>query len=494
MKSSLAAAAAAWSAPAIMRRALGANADIRVAVVGFHSHGQTHIANYLAMSGVRLVALCDADSKVLADAIAKHARPGQKIDGYTDIRQMLDRKDIDAISVATPNHWHALAAVWGCQAGKDVCVEKPVSHTIWEGRQIVRAARKYGRVVQGDLDMRSSPANWQAAEFLRSGKIGKPVLARGYCYKRRPSIGKAGPGGGKIPSSVDYNLWCGPAPKGPLPRVHLHYDWHWQWATGNGEIGNNGPHHLDLIRWLLGEAGLPRRVLSLGGRFGYEDDGQTPNTQIALYDYACCPVIYETRGLGSKAGDNHMGPFAATGPGGLKVADGFIDPHPTGVAPDNGAFILCQDGYLDMHNLAAFDRNHRKIIEFSKEGRRDPQSNFIAAVRSRKIEDLRTDILQGHLSSALCHMGNISYRLGRAADADAVRKRLAESADAPEAFARMIEHLSANRVDIAQTPATVGPWLTMDSAAERFTGPQADQANALLRREYREPFVIRDEV
>jgi len=489
LKSAASAAAAAIALPGITRRAIGANGDIRVAVVGFHGHGQTHIANYLKMTGVRLVALCDVDSKVLGAGIARYGKAGRKIDGYTDIRKMLERKDIDAFSVATPNHWHALATVRGCQAGKDVCVEKPVCHSIWEGRKMVEAARKYDRVVQGDFDMRSSPANWQAAEFLRSGKIGKPVLARGYCYKRRRSLGTAGAGGGGIPKHIDYNLWCGPAAMGKLPRIRLHYDWHWQWETGNGEIGNNGPHQLDLIRWLLGENRLPRRVMSLGGRFGYTDDGQTPNTQIALYDYESAPIIYETRGLGRKAGNNNMGPFVARSADGLTVNDHFDRGN-----PDNGVFIICEDGYLDMHNRAAFDRKHRKITDFDSGGRRDPQSNFISAVRSRKREDIRTDILQGHLSTALCHMGNISYRLGRDAGPDAIRRRIAENRSAPEAFARFAEHLAANDVGLAKTPAALGPWLTMDSKAERFTGPAAEEANKHLKRHYREPFVIPEEV
>ena len=269
LKRCLAAGAAALAPHA---RVMGANDDIRVAVVGFHGHGRTHIRNYLNMKGVRLVALCDADRAVLDREVANVKKTGHDVAAYVDIRKLLERKDLDAVSVVMPNHWHALATVWACQAGKDVCVEKPVSHNMWEGRKMVEAARKYGRVVQGDLDSRSNPAFDEAIRYIQSGALGKMLLARGFTYKYRPGIGKTA-GKGHIPETLDYDLWCGPARKEPIDRAELHYDWHWVWDTGGGEIANNGPHQLDLIRWALGEKGLPRRVMGLGGRFGYEDAG-----------------------------------------------------------------------------------------------------------------------------------------------------------------------------------------------------------------------------
>ena len=259
-----------WSKP------IGANDDIRVAIVGFNGHGYgKHMESYLKIPGVRIVALCDPDRKVLAKGVKRLAGINPQVRTFTDIRKLLDEPDIDAISGATPNHWHALSTVWACQAGKHVCVEKPVSHNIWEGRKMVEAAAKYKRLVQADLDLRSSTGRQEAVEYLQGGELGKILMVHSWVYKHRTSIGKVS-GSGTLPDSVDYDLWCGPAPKGPLPRRNLHYDWHWQWDTGNGEIGNNGPHHLDACRWAMGEPGLPMSVFSIGGRFGYDDDGRNP--------------------------------------------------------------------------------------------------------------------------------------------------------------------------------------------------------------------------
>ena len=406
MKRSIAAGAAlALAGP--FSRVRGANDDIRVAVVGFRGHGKTHINAYLKMPGVRVVALCDADSDVLARGVAQFKARNEKVDAYTDIRRLLEDKSIDAVSTATPNHWHALATVWSCQAGKDVCVEKPVSHNIFEGRKMVEAARKYNRIVQADLDLRSDDGLAEAIRYIQRGELGKIVVVRGFCYKRRKSMGRVD-GPQKVPESVDYNLWCGPAPMGSLMRKNLHYDWHWVWATGCGEIGNNGPHQLDVCRWVLGLAGLPKRVVSIGGRFGYDDDGETPNTQIAIYDCEPAPIIYE--------------------------------------------------------------------------------------VRSRKISDIRTDILEGHLSTALCHMGNISYRIGAESSSEQIKEVIKGDKDSLEALERFGEHQSANGVSLNKTPAVLGPWLKMDSSEERFFGRFSNRANELLTRDYRKPFVVPDQV
>ena len=274
-----------FTTAAAMRRVIGANDTINVGVVGCRNHGSwAHLQDsYLKFPNVNVIGLCDPDtasidrcSKIMYE---KGASPAK---AYTDIRKMLENKDLDVISVATPNHWHALATVWGCQAGKDVCVEKPVSHNIWEGRKMVEAAAKYGRIVQADHDMRSNAKNDAAIAYIQSGALGKIEFCHSWVYKRRTSIGNVGKSGGNVPRTVDYDLYCGPAPMGPLPRVNLHYDWHWQWDFGNGEIGNNGPHHLDLCRWILGHNDLPERVITFGGRYGYEDDGETPNTSITL--------------------------------------------------------------------------------------------------------------------------------------------------------------------------------------------------------------------
>ena len=275
----------------------GANGDVRVAVLGLNGRGKNHLSSLAKVPGVRVVALCDPDQAVLARAINAS---GGGLTAYPDLRELLASKDIDAITIATPNHWHSLAAIWACQAGKDVYVEKPVSHNIWEGRQLVAAAKKYNRVVQAGTQIRSGEGLIEAVQWVRGGNLGRIKAARGFCYKRRKSIGLT-TGPQPVPSTVDYDLWCGPAPMEPLRRTQLHYDWHWQYVTGNGDVGNQGIHQMDVARWFLGEAGLPRHTLSIGGRLGDRDDGDTPNTQVVVHDYATAPLIFEVRGLPARA-------------------------------------------------------------------------------------------------------------------------------------------------------------------------------------------------
>jgi predicted dehydrogenase len=274
---------------------------INMAVVGFGGRGGSHISGYLGLGkkgeAVKVAALCDVDSKVLGKRAAEFSKNKSPVQTYTDIRKLLENKDIDAVSIATPNHWHALGSIWAMQAGKDVYVEKPVSHNVWEGRQMVKAARKYGKIVQTGTQSRSSREGiYAAVKWVQEGNLGKIKLARGLCYKRRASIGKT-EGPQRISDTIDYDLWCGPAPMGDLRRGKLHYDWHWQWDYGNGDLGNQGIHQMDIARWFLGEMALAPVVWSIGGRLGYEDDGQTANTQIIYQGYEKAPLIFEVRGL-----------------------------------------------------------------------------------------------------------------------------------------------------------------------------------------------------
>ena len=263
---------------------------------------------------------------------------------YTDYRKVLDDKEVDAVVIATPNHWHSLMAIWACQAGKDVFVEKPISHNVWEGRKLVEAARKYNRIVQAGIQSRSDEAFPEVIDYLKQGNLGKIIAAYGLCYKPRESIGKVG-GPHPIPKSVDYNLWSGPAPLVPLKRSRFHYDWHWQWAYGNGDIGNQGAHQMDQARRLLGQNGLPRRVMSIGGRFGYDDDGETANSQIAIFDYDPVPLIFEVQGLPRKRGDAAMGNFK-----GVRI----------------GVIVKCEDGYFAGGGGGGwvYDNNDKKIRQF----------------------------------------------------------------------------------------------------------------------------------
>jgi len=459
---------ASLSLPArIWAQSPGANDDIRVAVVGFGGRGGSHISAFGNMKGVRLAALCDCDQRIL-EAAAKPARDkGRTIETYTDVRKLLENKNIDVISTATPNHWHSLITIWSCQAGKDVYVEKPVSHNIFEGRKCVEAARKYNRIVQTGTQGRSNGAQREAFAWIREGHLGKIKIARGLCYKRRPSIGKVD-GPQSVPGHIDYDLWCGPALKLPLMRKNLHYDWHWVWNTGCGDLGNQGIHEMDKSRWALGKMELPPKVFSIGGRLGYVDDGETANTQMVVLDYGDALLIFEVRGLPSKSGSSTMDKYRGA---------------------DVGQMIECEGGYLS--GATAYDHNGKSIQKFSGTGE-DHFANFIRAVRSRKREDLNADILEGHLSSALCHLGNISYRLGQQADPDELHATLKKDNAATETLARMEEHLAANGVDLKRTKLSIVPTLTFDPKAERFVDNA--KANELISRPYRTPFIVPETV
>ncbi len=458
--------------PALSWRARGANEDIRVAVVGFNGRGGDHINGLRRVKGVRLVALCDVDSDVLGREVKRCQDRAEPVQGYADLRRLLESPEIDAVSIATPNHWHSLAAIWAIQAGKDVYVEKPVSHEVWEGRQLVTAARTHGRIVQAGTQSRSSANIAQAIQWVREGNVGKIRCARGLCYKPRKSIGKT-EGPQPIPPSVDYDLWCGPAPNDPLRRKHLHYDWHWVWPTGNGDIGNQGIHQMDLARWVLGESALSPRILSIGGRLGYTDDGTTPNTQVVLHDYSAAPLFFEVRGLPAADGAQEMDKF-----------------HGASI----GVVVECEGGWMvipdDANSAIIQDRDGNEIKRFAAKADHgaDHYANFINAVRSRKHTDLKADILEGHLSSALCHTGNISYRLGRTHSIEEIRDALKTRPGMAEALGRMEEHLAANHVDLVKTPATLGLPLQMDPVKERFIGNS--DANQWLTRQYRDPFVV----
>lgn len=481
-----------WSQP------LGANGDVRTAVVGFHGMGKSHIRAYQKMKGVRIVALCDVDKDVIDWGIEDFKKRNEKVKTYIDVRALLDDPEIDAISVVTPNHWHSLITVWACQAGKDVTVEKPISHNIFEGRKCVEAGRKYNRIVQADFDLRSREGLHEAIRWVQAGNLGKILVARGFIYKRRASIGKV-KGPQPIPRNIVYDLWTGPASLGPLMRRNLHYDWHWVWPTGCGELGNNGPHQLDVCRWALGQNALPKHVFSLGGRFGYDDDGETPNTQIAWYDYEPAPLIYEFRGLPRGKSDPASGQGAT--PGGASM-DNYLavgrkgkrfDVAYGGTGVNHGVVIECECGYLDTGRLTAFDYEGRRIKEFEDQSE-GPQANFIKAVRSRKREDLRSDILEGHLSTSLSHMGNISYRVGAQSSPGEIQERVRGNREMNEGFGRFEEHLAANGIDLKKTQATLGPVLEMDPATERFTGEFANEANQYISRDYRKPFVVPEKV
>jgi predicted dehydrogenase len=340
---------------------------------------------------------------------------------------------------------------------------------------MVAAARKYGRIVQVGMQSRSSPLLRQAFDYLRSGQLGAIRYAHALVYRPRDGIGNV-TAPTPVPATVNYDLWCGPAPAGPLMRRQLHYEWHWFWATGNGEMGNNGIHVNDLCRWALGQDQPPPRAMSIGGRFAFNDCGETANTQIALFDYQPAPLICEVRNVRASQDANAIGQFRNR---------------------TSGVIIDCQGGYFagEATGGAVFDKQGNKI----KEMRDDVSSealetrhlaNFAAAVRSRQAGELAAEALQGYRSVACCHMANISHRLGKQSPPEAIRAAIQAKPELADAFERCREYLSRNGVDLGATPATLGPWVTFDPKRERFTKDFADAANKLSRREYRKPYVV----
>jgi predicted dehydrogenase len=378
--------------------AAGANNRVQVAVIGVRNRGRVLIERFACNSGSCVAAVCDIDSAVLDQAVqlAGSLQP-HKPKAYKDLRHVLEDRDIDAVCITACNHWHALATIWACQAGKDVYVEKPASHNIWEGRRMVEAARKYRRIVQVGMQNRSLEHVRRAMDLLHHGAIGRVYMAKGLCYKRRRSIGRKPDT--PVPPGVNYDLWLGPAPVRPFNPNRFHYNWHWFWDTGNGDIGNQGPHQLDLARWGLRKSHLPSKVFSTGGKYAYDDDQETPNTQIATFDYGDCQVVFEVRGL------------ITGGEGGIReVGSNYI-----------GNLFFGTEGILALDGLGyriyrGEDRKAAEEASFSEPEIADTAphvENFLQAVRSRNSASLAADILEGHLSSALCHLANISYRTGR---------------------------------------------------------------------------------
>jgi predicted dehydrogenase len=446
-----------------------ANDRLNVAVVGVHGRGQSHVHGFANRHNCEVTVICDADEAAIGAAM-KYAEKAQKKTPrfVQDLRRIMDDDSIHIVSIATPNHWHALAAIWALQAGKHVYVEKPVSHNVSEGRRIVETARKADRICQTGTQSRSTAGMREAMAFLHSGKLGQVKLARGLCYKRRGSIGKV-KGPQAIPSTVDYNLWCGPAPQKPLMRKNLHYDWHWIWDYGNGDLGNQGIHEMDKARWGLGKNELARSVISVGGRFGYVDDGETANTQICVFDYGDCELIFEVRGLTSDSPyPDHQG----------KRGQNFVG----NIFQAAGGYLVCPS----YSSAAAFTLQGELIKKFDGDG--DHFGNFVKAVRSGKPGDLNADILEGHLSSALCHLGNVSYRLGVDQPFSKKTRSFGDDKQAAETLARMEEHLKGNGIPLDKTSYRVGRRLTLDPRTETFVDDR--QANAYLTRVYRKGFEV----
>lgn len=451
-------------------RVIGANEKLRGAVIGFNGQGKSHID---AIKD-HLVALCDCDAKVLSSTIDEFEKKhGRRVDGVEDFRELVERPDIDFVTIATPNHTHALIAITAIVAGKDVYVEKPVSHNVWEGRQIVHAARQHGRVVQTGTQSRSSAALRDAKQFVDEGGLGKLLYAVGTCYKPRKSIGKL-TAALEVPSHINYDLWCGPAEKRELFRPKLHYDWHWDFNTGNGDMGNQGIHQMDIARWFVGHSQISPRVLSVGGRLGYSDAGDTPNTQTVIHAYETAPIIFETRGLpkGKEQQDNRWG----------DSMDNYL-------GSQIGVIVFYEGGRLvipNYHQAIAYDTDGTLVKDFNRGG--NHFDNFLQSVKSRDSKQLNADILEGHLSSALCHTGAMSHQFGKEATPQEILDKVGGDERFLESVQRMLEHIAANQVDLEQTPLILGEELRFDGDAE--TAVDNALAQKALKREYRAGFEL----
>jgi predicted dehydrogenase len=405
------------------QKVLSANDKLRIAVLGVHGRGKAHIEGIMKQPDAEVAMLCDPDLSVARQRAGDfESKFGRKVAIEQDLRKVFDNKEIDAVTIATPNHWHALAAIWACQAGKDVYVEKPGAHNIYEGRKLVEAAHKYNRIVQHGVQLRSSAALQEAVEHLRKGTIGNVYMSRGLVFRWRPSIGKKGPE--KVPDYLNYDIWTGPAQMEPYSKRIVHYNWHWTWNYGNGDVGNQGIHETDMCMWGLGVNTFPSKITAMGGKFLFDDDKQTPEvlSSVYLYPEQKKMIQFEVR------------PWCTNEEGGATVGNLFYG----------------SEGYMVIKGYNTYETylgQKREKGPSRKEGG-DHFANWIKAIRSRKPGEQNGPVETAHLASGLAHLGNISYRLGR--------------------------------------------QLHFDPAKEKFIGDS--EADAMLARNYRAPYIVPEKV
>ena len=450
--------------------AANANEEINLGFISCGGRAGGLMGSFSKIDGVRIAGLCDPDSSRVAKAKQKYP----KAKTWTDLRGLIDDKSIDAVVVATCNHWHCLAAIWAMEAGKDVYVEKPLSHSQWEGRQAVAAARKYGKICQVGTQQRSDPMQAEIKKFLHEDKVlGNIVTARVNRYGVRGSIGKR-PTPLPITEEVNYDLWLGPAQDIPIYRDKLQYDWHWVWNTGSGEMGNWGVHVLDDLRnnVFQDKVSLPKRILGGGGRVVWNDAGETPNVHFAYFDTGSIPVV-------------------------IGLANITADPKSRGAAkhpgPGSGYIAYCEGGRFEGQRgkAAAFDNDGKLIKEFKGNGGNGlHQQNFIEAVRKRDSSILNSEAQVGHDSTGWCNLANVAFRSGSAySHADAKRVR-AGSEQWDSLLGDMEQLLRAHGIEMENAEIKLSPMLELDAKTEKFVGDNADVANGFLKREYRKPFVV----
>ena len=404
--------------------------------------------------------------------VAKVAKKGtdlSKADRVQDYRKLLDRSDIDAVVICSPNYWHSLQAIQAMEAGKDVYVEKPVSHNLWEGQQLIAAQKKYGRIIGAGFQNRSDPGPQEGIQYVQEGNLGKILSVHAVCFRNRSSIGEKGP---KLtpPETCDYNLWLGPCQDVPILRSRLHYDWHWDFNTGNGDVGNQAPHEIDMACWVLGDGQLPKEMNSFGGRFGWNDAGDTPNMMANWCEHGGKPLIIEVD-------DMWLAPDRNTSPvrNGIRV----------------GIIVKCEEGELrggrgGMYSVGPDGKE--KLEKFPGNGGMDHQQNFVDAVISRRGEDLRANIVSAERSSAVAHLANASYLSGSEVDGKAIDAAVGGNETLTTIVAEQRTQLAAWGID--DPKYRLGMKLEIDPATATVKNSGADQRQ--IKRDYRAPFVVPD--
>ncbi len=448
-------------------RAANANEEINLGFISCGGRAGGLMGQFSKVPGVNIAGLCDVDENRLGAAKTRFP----KAQGWRDLRELLDAPGIDAVVIATCNHWHCLAAIWAMQAGKDVYVEKPLSHSQWEGRQTVAAARKYNRVCQLGTQQRSDPMQAEIKDFLHNEQaLGDIKVARVNRYGVRPPIGKRDtplP----IDKNVAYDLWLGPAADEPIYREKLHYDWHWDWNTGSGEMGNWGVHVLDDCRNNIfqDKVALPKRILGGGGRVVFNDAGETPNVHFAYFDTGSIPVLIGLSNLPAE-------------PGGRR--------SPAHPGPSSGYVAYCEGGRFEGQRgrAAAYDNAGKKIREFRGNGDVKHQQNFIDAVRAQDRSLLNSEVEVGNDSTGWCNLANVAFQAGGPFSRDAVREIKLQQWDV--LLAEMDRHLAAHDLKLDDSQIRLSTLLEIDPQTEQFVGGGSEAANAWLRREYRAGYEV----
>lgn len=453
-------------------RIIGSNRELRMAVIGFKGRGRALISAIAAADNASLVAVCDADKKILSD----HDKDNSELFRTTDLREILKRDDIDAIASATPNHWHALVTILACRAGKHVYIEKPISHNMHESQAIVQHARKHNSIVQCGFQNRSDTGLLTFFENLHGGKYGKVLSVHGTCHRSRESIGKLATAL-QVPAHIDYEMWLGPAADQPIMRPKLHYDWHWDFNTGNGDVGNQGPHEWDMMNWALGDPEqLPSSMRACGNRFGWSDAGNTPNIMACAGTTNDIPFCFEV----------------------MDLKNGRSAPYGRGVGliieTERGRFVGGRGGGSFQDVDGKKEQFSRDETQKNKDGLHTHMQNFVEAVQARDNSNLRSECAVAANSSAMAHMANISYQLAKQSKTEELEVAFGHSVQQRDMLARLREStmmyaMQNPDADVNQ-PWMLGPALSFNNSGRKFEGETADKANQKMTRDYREKFQL----